>query len=978
MSAKGGSIGSIVLGVVMIVVGALTIETGGVGAIIAGIGMLAGGSLGLAFQPKSTNPSAARAQDVQFATASLGMPVPVIFGEQKVTGNFMNWTGTNFHAKKVLATGGKGGGSAGQVVGYDYYLTYEYALCMGPIDEIGQVISSPGDLLVRGNKFQSDNDQINNQDIKASQAGTTVTADKSIFDSSHVGAIIQWSDGSHATITGFTNSTHVAVNVSQTVVAGSFQLFGSAEQIIYSPGDDYKELNLNGKNEGGLVRVYRGSATQTRIAASDPYFPSGMNYRNIVWALFIGYKINRGVPAPKTYQFILRRFSRCIRDDGTTVTGIETRGSADTTNPAYYQSNPAALTYEILTNQLWGRGLSSSIIHEQSFIDASEYWLSKNIGMSFTLDSPDKLISILDSIRTHLKIALVWDGDQIKMRVLTDTAQTHANILTIESTEIDSLEVMRPLWPATYNEIRLEFNNVNRNYKPDSILVPSLGNFIVTGRMNPLQIQLNAFTDWNIARKQGMRILRESSYPFMAVNFEMNRFNSQLEIGDVFRLIWDEFGETVTAYLMVTTIDSPDDKDDTIKITAIEDIWLSPVLGRETSITVPSVGAWEKVVDMLADDISLFNNPFQTTTTGIAPVTAFELPAIFTQGITARTIVLGQQPSSDVLDMQMFWSKNKTNAKYNVLGVTDSFAITGQMSTGIAHTRRTDRSNRFFDFTLTNPDLDEADLLELASLVLSPVDNLEDLIEAQTAYLIIGDEIMQVGSVQRLGFNSYRATNVVRGMFGSEINIHPVGSSFFFIADFTGSIDTKALKLPMGNILKFKTYPETASGVSETGNIFFANHFGANDQIYLGLGFLPLSPMPIGITAHASHLVTLRVRPRFYDQGAGVDPVIGDYDASKDLVDGAIQEPITDLGGMSFKVILVTDGGDTSTATGVTTTFVKEDINDINSGYVQLSNIPDQIIRGSGVHQTITPITSIRIKSFLRNQTSVDSANFVL
>lgn len=82
------------------------------------------------------------AEDLDIASATEAVPVPVIFGNVRMGGNFIRWDVDSFRAVEVKANsgGGKGGGgSSEQTVGYNYYLSYLYGLCMGSLDGIGRI-----------------------------------------------------------------------------------------------------------------------------------------------------------------------------------------------------------------------------------------------------------------------------------------------------------------------------------------------------------------------------------------------------------------------------------------------------------------------------------------------------------------------------------------------------------------------------------------------------------------------------------------------------------------------------------------------------------------------------------------------------------------------------------------------------------------------------------------------------------------------
>ena len=82
------------------------------------------------------------AEDLDIASATEAVPVPVVFGNARMGGNFIRWDVDSFRAEEVTekSGGGKGGGSsASQVVGYKYYLSYLYGLTMGSLDGIGNI-----------------------------------------------------------------------------------------------------------------------------------------------------------------------------------------------------------------------------------------------------------------------------------------------------------------------------------------------------------------------------------------------------------------------------------------------------------------------------------------------------------------------------------------------------------------------------------------------------------------------------------------------------------------------------------------------------------------------------------------------------------------------------------------------------------------------------------------------------------------------
>lgn len=85
----------------------------------------------------------AAAKDLEMATATEAIIVPVFFGRVQMAGNFIRVDRDSFYSQNIEETsqsGGKGGGgSQSFTVGFQYYLSYLYGLGTGPIDAVGKI-----------------------------------------------------------------------------------------------------------------------------------------------------------------------------------------------------------------------------------------------------------------------------------------------------------------------------------------------------------------------------------------------------------------------------------------------------------------------------------------------------------------------------------------------------------------------------------------------------------------------------------------------------------------------------------------------------------------------------------------------------------------------------------------------------------------------------------------------------------------------
>lgn len=1001
---------------------------------VPGMLMLGMGAISALTAPDAPSIRNARAAELQMATSASGVPVPVFFGEQRLTGNFMQYDKEQLRTVEIRESspGGKGGGGGGgsQVVGYEYFLTYEYGLCMGEVDGVAQVISTPGETKLIDERPEiatttaaatvatqftrpgtvggtvevtlnsSENLAVNNQVNIAEKGNFTVTAvdvdnitvtlrldeklgtqqggyqvatvpvesvlnhinptatsatRKMAFDDASefvegetitLNGFGEWTvttaisgTSANLTLTRITGTGPIIVGTVVTATRDASQMFGAA--------NDTMDVTLTGTAEGGTVKLYRGTEWQTRVGgASDPYAANGMNYRPICWALFMDYKIGSH-PQAQSHHWILRRLPKCLRDDGTTFTALKTRGSNTTTNVNYWQANPAAIIYEILTNKTWGRGMSSSLFDEASWQSVSEFFATQNIGLGITLDRADKLANILSGIRETARILLLWDGAKLKIRTLLDTETIHRSIVTLTKSQVNNVKFTRPSWTNTFNEVRSEYANRARNYKADSVAVQDVANFNTVGILNTKAVSLAGVADVTLAQRLASLILKESSYPLGALTFEMNRTASHLEPGDIIRFIWDEWSEgTVTSYFQVSTVKNGGSEREMITVQATEDPDLSAIEAEETSITPPTTLNWNNVTGAQDSDLRL-TPPQQANTLPILPLAVLEVPAIVTEGKENRLAFLGQKPIAGLTGIAAHAAQFDGDFKY--IGTAATFSVTGKLLNSYAAGPEIDRTLGF-EFSLNDASADEAKVLQVATVV-ADADHLSALTNSAKDFIVIGEEIMMAGKITKLSTNRFKAINLVRGLFGTRIADVPAGATFFYSRTMPDGI--KAETLEMEEETRFRGYPVDAKGVANVGGDIYIAHADPWNRKFVGLGIRPLAPEPYSIADTAGEK-TIRVRPQFYDRGAAIL-----------TVQRASELLLTNIGAMKF----MAEALDGSSAvlqgrTLIAHTFTPDTLDDVATGMVEIVYTPPGGTALINIYAELDGEISIRAAAF--------------
>lgn len=768
-------------------------------SIAAGIGasMLLG-------SPQSNDSKSATAQNLQIANANESYPIPVIFGTQRLAGNYLRYDKDEFDNKKITqeVESGKGGMSGGgansQVTGFEYFLSWEYGLCMGRVDRIISVVSNPGEMTCFDNERNIDE-------------------------------------------------------------------------------DNGEELTLKTKSgdENGDVILYPGAANQDRVGgANDPYDGDGMNYKHVCWVLFKK-KFKIGLqPTPKSYVFELTRWP------DVTGTTIKKRGSALEADEAWYSANPAAILYEIFTNKVWGRGLNPDLIDQPSFTAVSQYFEDKKIGMSFTLDGQATLSDTIDSIRLHVNTIVYWTAGKLYCRCLMDTTNSYATLITIDKNQITGEpELTRPLWSATYNELRCEFVNRKNRYQNETVFVQDLANIDSVGIINSKKIGLRGFVDRKTAQLQAHRILREISYPAATLRLYMNRFASKMLPGDFVKFIWEEWSAgKVTSYWRVASITDENQDDRGLEVVLVEDQFKPFKEGDEDDFANP-IEAWADT-EAVGDEAEKNEDAYIPFAAGtLTPILVRDLNIIMT-GYSSRYAVFAQRRSRAAISLNIYLGAEGSGT-FDDMGDIPCWAITGLLTQILPVTRKIDRASTVTG-TLNHVD-DLADLLEAASIVTIDADSFDILTKRRQALFIIDNEVIQVGyATEAAGVVTFR--NMIRGVYGTEIESHANGSTFAFIPLFTPSEYTQRYTSDQaGFALDWQGMGVTRDGLDETSVAAFELPETHHKLKHRGLR--PFPPEVISKSIDGANWKVI-VRPRFHHKGAGIGSFEESLDSESTSLDG--------------------------------------------------------------------------------------------
>lgn len=158
-SAKGFAaigLGLLTGGLAFAAVGALGLAT--LAPIAAGLAFTVTASMVMGGASENqANQNRTGAEDLTINTATEARPIPVTFGTVKIGGNIVRYDKGRFRSKPIYqedvaeTEGGKGlgGGAAGApggqdtIIGYEYFLSWDVAYCVGPVDRVTGLFIQP-------------------------------------------------------------------------------------------------------------------------------------------------------------------------------------------------------------------------------------------------------------------------------------------------------------------------------------------------------------------------------------------------------------------------------------------------------------------------------------------------------------------------------------------------------------------------------------------------------------------------------------------------------------------------------------------------------------------------------------------------------------------------------------------------------------------------------------------------------------------
>lgn len=411
---------------------------------------------------------------IRIQTSLQGLPTPIVYGRTRIGGNLV-WYG-DFIAKPVTAGGkkGSGGGGSGKKGGgeYDYGAAIIIGLCQGPINALGAVWSTQGNLPV--------NQTSETYTVAGGGGSYTVTQEPTYLSDF-----------------GVTRGDAYSVTANDFGAPSSITLTGTQQTPMTVGGPTTGQYTRSGAN-GATYNFAAGDAGKTMTitytyappitsggTAQDPITTVGFTFFDgalgqSVWSYLTSSHPSQAIPYSGLAYVATPEFdlgmSGTLPNLNFEVYGFLPFGSGQG------DSNPSDVLYDLLTNNIYGCGIDPSQIG--SMTNYSDYCVANGLLISPALDQVRTAADWIKDILDATNAEIIETGGQLVVASYGDTTvvangatfQPQTNpVYDLDSTDFirqgtaPAVQVERPTVQDAYNAVRIEYLDRGNSYNPSIV-----------------------------------------------------------------------------------------------------------------------------------------------------------------------------------------------------------------------------------------------------------------------------------------------------------------------------------------------------------------------------------------------------------------------------------------------------------------------------------------------------------------------------
>ena len=235
--------------------------------------------------------------------------------------------------------------------------------------------------------------------------------------------------------------------------------------------------------------------------------------------------------------------------------------------------NPAHILREVLTDPDWGMGYPEADVDNASFTAAADTLYSEGMGMSILWDKQQQLSDFLAIVLRHIDGSLYTDRATGKFVLkLARGGYDIPSLLLLDESVVERVtDFKRSTVAELTNQVSVVYWDKSTG-KNNSVTVQDIALAASQGATVGTTSQYPGFTNGTIATKAAARDLKALSTPLASATLYVTRKAASLNIGDVFRFAWAEYGISQVVF-RVTNIELGELTSNLIKLSVVEDVF---------------------------------------------------------------------------------------------------------------------------------------------------------------------------------------------------------------------------------------------------------------------------------------------------------------------------------------------------------------------------------------------------------------------
>ena len=436
-------------------------------------------------------------------------------------------------------------------------------------------------------------------------------------------------------------------------------------------------------------------------------------------------------------------------------------------------ANPAAVIFEIMTDPEWGLGLTNVDTVQMKTVAA--VLAAEGNGYARILDNPLLAVDLLQEIEQQIDGILTQDpitkNWQIRLVRETDFPSPLTLLPLFDESNILDLEFTRGSWADTTNQVKIQYQDFEKNFQTSFALAQDMANKIIQDNDDIIVTSIYpGVQNGALANELAWRDLRTLSYPIAKGKIKADRSNYAVLPGDLIRLTWPPFGITELA-MRVNRVQLGTADGNEIVYDVVEDIFRTEV----PSYSDPQDTLWIKPDQSPfgPGDARVVALPIGYQDTG--DVQQYGLVAVRNNGLQlSYDVYIKESTSSNPPLSRIGYTLEQAQVPYTPSALLDG-ALDTVSGSPIDYTNDVIFFNNGVDIQSVDRTAVLADL---------------DLLSGAENLVLIDEEIIFFETLTDLGGGDFRLNNVHRGMLDTAVVDHPDLTRMWFITYGIGLVTT--------------------------------------------------------------------------------------------------------------------------------------------------------------------------------------------